>query len=250
VDLDGPRQIASVNEEPNLPGGRTGPIHLGIIMDGNRRWAAGRGLPNALGHVRGEVRLFEAIDAALAAGVPWVTVFAFSTENLSRNASEVGAILAIIRLAMRRNMRRLHRRGVQIRWLGSDVGMPADLVDELSAAQHLTADNDKMIFTICVNHGGRQHVVSAIRSLSHQIAARAITPDDVSVDSVRAHMQWSDLPDVDLLIRTSGEMRLSNFLLWHVGSAAVYFPPTLWPDFTDQDLVDIIEHYRLTSRPR
>jgi undecaprenyl diphosphate synthase len=230
--------------------GRSGPVHLGIIMDGNRRWAAGRGLPNALGHLRGEVRLFETIDAALAAGIPWVTVFAFSTENWSRNTSEVGAILAIIRLAMRRNRRRLHRRGVQIRWLGSDVGMPADLVDELSEAERLTAANDKMIFTICVNHGGRQHVASAIRTMSRQIAAQAMTPNDVSVATVQAHMQWPDLPDVDLLIRTSGEMRLSNFLLWNLGSAAVYFPATLWPDFTGRELMRIIEHYRLASAPR
>ena len=207
------------------------PRHVAIIMDGNGRWAEVRGLPRTKGHEAGERALFDVVEGALEAGISYLSVYAFSTENWARPADEVDFLLGFNRVLLRQRRDDLNERGVRIRRVGRRVPGPQDVLDEFDAAEAATAGNDRMELLVCFNYGGRAELEDA--------AAAGSIPENLYAPHV---------PDVDLLIRTSGERRLSNFLLWQSAYAELYFTETLWPDFDRHSLFAALEDYAARDR--
>lgn len=207
------------------------PRHVAIIMDGNGRWAEQRGLERTEGHEAGERALFDVVEGALEAGIRYLSVYAFSTENWSRPPSEVEFLLGFNRALLRQRREELHERGVRIRRIGRRERVPTDVLDEFDAAESLTAGNTRMDLLVCFNYGGRAELEDAAR-----------------VGPIAENLYAPDAPDVDLLIRTSGEQRLSNFLLWQCAYAELYFTETLWPDFDRHQLSRALEHYEDRDR--
>ena len=207
------------------------PAHVAIIMDGNGRWAEARGLPRTKGHEAGERALFDVVEGALEAGIRYLSVFAFSTENWSRPADEVEFLLGFNRTLLRERRDELHERGVRIRRIGRREQVPSDVLDEFDAAEALTTGNDRLDLLVCFNYGGRAELEDAAAS-----------------GSIPEHLYAPDAPDVDLLIRTSGEKRLSNFLLWQSAYSELYFTETLWPDFDRHALFEAVKDYAARTR--
>jgi undecaprenyl pyrophosphate synthase len=202
------------------------PRHIAIIMDGNGRWAERRGLERTKGHEAGERALFDVVEGALESGIRYMSVYAFSTENWSRPAEEVTFLLGFNRFLLHQRRDELDERGVRIRRIGRREGVPQDVLDEFDAAEKQTASNNRMDLLVCFNYGGRAELEDA--------ASAGAIPDNLYAP---------DAPDVDLLIRTSGERRLSNFLLWQSAYAELYFTETLWPDFDRSALHRALEEY-------
>jgi undecaprenyl diphosphate synthase len=207
------------------------PRHVAIIMDGNGRWAEQRGLQRSFGHEAGERALFDVVEGALEAGVRYLSVYAFSTENWNRPKGEVEFLLGFNRLLLRQRRDDMNERGVRIRRIGRRDPVPDDVLDEFTAAEELTAHNERLDLMVCFNYGGRAELEDA--------AAAGPIPDNLYAP---------DLPDVDLLIRTSGEMRVSNFLLWQSAYAELYFTDELWPDFDRHSLFAALEDYASRDR--
>ena len=202
------------------------PAHVAAIMDGNGRWAEAKGLPRTQGHEAGERALFDVVEGALEAGVRYLSAYAFSTENWSRPADEVDFLLNFNRRLLRERRDDMNERGVRIRRIGRRGGVPEDVLDEFDEAERVTATNDRLDLQVCFNYGGRAELEDA--------AAQGSIPENLYAP---------DLPEVDLLIRTSGEQRLSNFLLWQSAYAELYFTDTLWPDFDRHALFEAIRDY-------
>ena len=202
------------------------PRHVAIIMDGNGRWAEQRGLQRSFGHEAGERALFDVVEGALEAGVRFLSVYAFSTENWNRPKGEVEFLLGFNRLLLKQRRNDMNERGVRIRRIGRAEPVPQDVLDEFAAAEELTAGNTLLDLMVCFNYGGRAEL-----------------EDAAAAGSIPENLYAPDVPDVDLLIRTSGEMRLSNFLLWQSAYAELYFTDTLWPDFDRHSLFEALEDY-------
>ncbi len=202
------------------------PQHVAIIMDGNGRWAEARGLPRTKGHEAGERALFDVVEGALESGIRFLSVYAFSTENWARPADEVDFLLGFNRALLRQRRQELHERGVRIRRIGRREPVPQDVLDEFDEAETVTAGNDRMELHVCFNYGGRAEL-----------------EDAAAAGSIPEHLYAPHAPDVDLLIRTSGERRLSNFLLWQSAYAELYFTETLWPDFDRHSLFEALADY-------
>jgi undecaprenyl diphosphate synthase len=207
------------------------PRHVAIIMDGNGRWAASRDLPRSEGHAAGERALWDVVHGALEAGVRYLSVFAFSTENWARPPDEVDFLMNFNRELLRARRDELHGLGVRIRRLGRRDGVPEEVLDEFDEAEAMTKGNDRMELLICFNYG-----------------SRAELEDAAAAGSIQEHLYAPDVPDVDLLIRTSGEHRLSNFLLWQSAYAELYFTDKLWPDFDRHALLDSLKDYAARDR--
>jgi len=216
------------------------PRHVACVMDGNGRWAAQRSLPRTAGHEAAESAVMDVIEAARSSGVTWLSLYAFSTENWRRPAGEVDILMRLIRRAIRKHAPALHARGVRCRFLGmTDPRIPAPLVQDITDLMTLTRDNTRMTLTVAFDHGGRRDIVEAARSL-----IRSATPaDQVTEASFAEHLPYSDTPDVDLVIRTSGEQRISNFMLWQVAYAEWIFPQVLWPDFRAAHFWECLDAY-------
>jgi undecaprenyl pyrophosphate synthase len=207
------------------------PRHVAMIMDGNGRWAEARGWERTRGHEAGERALFDVVEGALEASIRYLSIYAFSTENWARPADEVSFLLTFNRLLLRQRSHELDERGVRIRRIGQREGVPADVLDEFDAAEALTSGNDRMDLMVCFNYGGRAELEDAAKA-----------------GSIPANLYAPDVGDVDLLIRTSGEKRLSNFLLWQAAYAELYFTDTLWPDFDRYALFEAIREYAARRR--
>ncbi|HEV2108816.1 MAG TPA: isoprenyl transferase [Thermomicrobiales bacterium] len=220
------------------------PAHVAIIMDGNGRWAAQRGLPRLQGHERGTDNIRRITRAAGDFGIKYLTLWAFSTENWRRPSDEVEGILRILGEVLDREVDELHRQGAQLRHIGSLAELPDQTRRAVLDAIDLTRHNDRLVLTLAFNYGGRQEILSAVRSL----VASNIAPDDVTEEHVRQHLFTHDLPDPDLVIRTSGEHRMSNFLLWQAAYAELLFSPVLWPDFGPDDLQAAVIDYARRER--
>ncbi|MDO5720966.1 MAG: polyprenyl diphosphate synthase [Actinomycetaceae bacterium] len=214
------------------------PNHVGIIMDGNGRWANARGLTRTAGHQAGEVALMDTLAGAVEAGVKNVTVYAFSTENWKRSPAEVRFLMGYSRDVLRRRRDELHSWGVRVQWWGRRARLWKSVISELETARELTAGNQKMNFTMAINYGGRAEIVDAARSLAAQAAAGKISAQSISERSFSAHLYGPKSPDVDLLIRTGGEQRISNFLLWQCAYAEFAFNPLPWPEYNREALWD------------
>jgi undecaprenyl diphosphate synthase len=223
--------ISSRDGVPRLLDVGTVPDHVAVIMDGNRRWAAQRGLPTARGHRAGEWAVARTVHAALRLGVRHLTVYAFSTENWSRSPDELAALFETMTGAIARCAEWLHERGVRIRWCGRRDRLDESLVAPLALVESMTSNNTALALTLCVDYGGRDELAAAARALAAEAVAGTIRPTEIGPDDLARHLYVPELPDVDLLIRTSGEQRISNFLPWQLAYAELVFDPTPWPDY-------------------
>lgn len=210
------------------------PVHVAIIMDGNRRWARARGMPGVVGHRRGADSVRRAIRAAVREGVRYLTLFAFSSENWRRPAFEVGELMNLLRYYLRKELSELHKEGVRVRVIGERARLADDIRVLLSEAETLTAGNRRLDLVLALNYGARWEITEAVRQLVTAAKAGHLDETAVDEDLITRHLSTADIPDPDLLIRTSGEQRISNFLLWQLAYTEIVFLDVAWPDFDEQ----------------
>ncbi len=227
---------------------RRTPAHVAIIMDGNGRWATDRGWPRLVGHRRGAERVRAIVEAAPKLGIRYLTVYAFSTENWKRSTEEVIGLMSIFARYIESEAERLARHGVRLRFIGGRERLDQRLQALMAGIEARTAENDALHLTVAINYGGRDEIARAARRLARDVAAGRIAPEEVGEAALDARLDTADLPDPDLVIRTSGETRTSNFLPWQSAYAEYEFTPTLWPDFTPAELGAIIDRYAARER--
>ena len=221
------------------------PRHVAAVMDGNGRWAQQRGLKRTDGHAAGETALFDTVDGAIDLGLDWFTVYAFSTENWKRPPDEVRYLMGFNKGILERHAEDLHERNVRIRFAGRrDWRVPRGVLGRMDWATELTERNTGMTLTIAFNYGGRAEIVDAMRA----IAAEGISPEKIDEKAIRRHLYDPEMPDPDLMIRTSGEYRISNFLLWEIAYSELVFTDVLWPDFRREHLFDAVREYQARER--
>jgi undecaprenyl diphosphate synthase len=221
------------------------PTHVGCVMDGNGRWAAQRGLPRTEGHAAGEAALLDTVNGALDIGIRWLTMYAFSTENWRRPRDEVRYLMGFNESLLVRRRDELHDKGVRIRFAGRrDWRVPRRVLRRMDESVALTQANRRMTLTMAFNYGGRAEIVDAVRAL----VARGVSADKIDERAIRAHLYYPDLPDPDLVIRTSGEYRISNFLLWQLAYSELVFSDVLWPDFRRQHLFEAVAEFQRRER--
>ena len=224
------------------------PRHVAIIMDGNGRWAAARGLPRVEGHRRGVEALRKTVRAAGEIGIACLTIFSFSSENWQRPASEVRDLMGLLRIFIRKDLAELHANGVCVRVIGERDNLDPDIRRLLEEAEELTRRNDSLTLVVAFNYGARDEIARAVRRIAQDVASGAVKPEAVTEDMIGRHLDAPDLSDPDLIIRTSGEQRLSNFLLWQAAYSELVFSPVYWPDFDRATLEAAIEEYRRRER--
>jgi undecaprenyl diphosphate synthase len=224
------------------------PVHVAIIMDGNGRWALNRGWPRLVGHRRGAERVRQIVQACPELGVKHLTVYAFSTENWKRSTEEVIGLMRLFRRYIEREADELSARGVRVRFIGDRTPLEAHLCRLMDGIEARTRDNDLLHLTIAINYGGRNEIARAARAMAASATRGDISVDEVDEVMVGRFLDTADLPDPDLVIRTSGETRISNYLLWQSAYAEYEFTPTLWPDFTAREFADILLRYSVRER--
>jgi undecaprenyl diphosphate synthase len=224
------------------------PRHVAIIMDGNGRWAAARGLPRGEGHRRGVEALRRTIRAAGDMGIRYITIFSFSAENWSRPPAEVRELMGLLRRFIRNDLAELHRSGVRVRIIGERAGLDPDIGRLLIEAEELTQRNDGLTLVVAFNYGSRQEIARAAQRIAEEVAHGRLAPADVNLDTVGRFLDAPDVPEPDLIIRTSGEQRLSNFLLWQSAYSELVFVPVYWPDFDRAALEAAIREFRQRER--
>jgi undecaprenyl diphosphate synthase len=225
------------------------PAHVAIVMDGNGRWAAQRGLPRSKGHEAGERALYDVVEGALDAGIRYLTVYAFSTENWRRPRSEVRFLMDFNRTLIRRRRDELHERGVRIVFTGRrDWRLPGSVRREMEAAEAMTRGNRRMVLNIALNYGGRAEVVDAVKRLLAEHDAGRLRGERIVEASISRRLYHPEIPDPDLFIRTSGEMRVSNFLIWEAAYSELWFTPVLWPDFNREHLFEAVRDFQKRDR--
>jgi undecaprenyl diphosphate synthase len=224
------------------------PRHIAIVMDGNGRWAGQRGLPRTVGHAQGEHSLFDVVEGAIEIGVKAISAYAFSTENWRRSPDEVRFLMGFNRDVIRRRRDEMHQLGVRVRWAGRTPRLWRSVIKELRVAEELTRHNDVLTLTMCVNYGGRAELADAARSIAREVAAGRLDPDKVDEQTFANHLYVPELADADMVWRTSGEQRLSNFMLWQAAYSELVFTDVLWPDVDRRDLWAAIETYARRDR--
>ncbi|MFT4147991.1 MAG: isoprenyl transferase [Micrococcaceae bacterium] len=224
------------------------PQHVAIVMDGNGRWANERGLPRIEGHKAGEPALLDVVAGCIEIGVKYVTVYAFSTENWKRSPDEVRFLMGFNRDVLRRQRDTMNEWGVRVRWSGRKPKLWRSVMKELIEAEELTKNNDVCHLTMCVNYGGRAEIADAVTAIAEEVLAGKIKPRGITENTIQKHLDEPDLPDVDLFLRTSGEQRLSNFMLWQSAYAEMVFMDVLWPDVSRTTLWEAIEIYAQRDR--
>jgi len=220
------------------------PIHLGLILDGNRRWAKTNGHSTAEGHRQGYENLKTVAKAALKYGVRYVSAYVFSTENWQRDRKEVADIMKLLRWVLKHEAKEFHKEGIRLRVVGSKAKLGAALVTAIHDAEKMTKDNTRGTILLCLDYGGQQEIVDAVKI----IARNGTKPEDITADMIAQHLYAPDIPAPDLIIRTSGEQRLSNFLLWESAYAELMFNKKMWPEFSEQDLMKAINKYSRLKR--
>ena len=214
----------------------TPPTHVAIIMDGNGRWASLRGMPRAMGHESGAEAVRRAVEAAGECGVGYLTLFGFSSENWSRPKQEIGDLMGLLRLYLRSEIVELHKKNVRLVMIGDRNRFASDIIDLIEEAEHTTVGNTGLTLILALSYGGRQEIAAAIQAIAQDAAASQLDPAEIDENTVRRYLFTADIPDPDLLIRTSGEQRISNFLLWQLAYTEFVFLDTFWPDFSKDDL--------------
>jgi undecaprenyl diphosphate synthase len=238
VAANAPRDAASFDAPP----------HVAIIMDGNGRWAAARGLPRREGHRRGVEALRRTVRAAGEIGIRVLTIFSFSSENWSRPASEINELMGLLRRFIRNDLADLHSNNVRVRVIGEREGLDPEILSLLNDAEGLTRDNTGLILVVAFNYGARQEIARAAQRLALAVKQGEITPEELTADLIGRNLDTPDIPDPDLIIRTSGEQRLSNFLLWQAAYSELVFLPIYWPDFDRAALENALAEYRRRER--
>jgi len=231
-----------------LEGGGKVPRHVAIIMDGNGRWAKQRGLPRVAGHKAGAEAVRRAMQSAVDHGVEVLTLYAFSSENWRRSAEEIADLTGLMRFYLERELATLNKEGVRLKLIGDYSAFGADLVSRLERAVEHTAKNQRLTLVVALNYGSRAEIAAAAQKLAAKAAAGEIDANAIDEAAVAAELQTHGLPELDLLIRTSGEVRLSNFLLWQAAYAELLFVDTLWPDFGEQDFIDALSTFAARNR--
>jgi undecaprenyl diphosphate synthase len=224
------------------------PRHVAIIMDGNGRWAAARGLPRVEGHRRGVEALRRTVRAAGDLGISYLTIFSFSSENWARPPSEITDLMGLLRRFIRKDLAELHNSNVRVRIIGERADLDRDICLLLQEAEDLTRNNDGLTLVVAFNYGARQEIARAARQLAIDVAEGRLSADDITPERLGGHLHAPDIPDPDVIIRTSGEQRLSNFLLWQAAYSELVFVPINWPDFDRATLEGAIEEYRRRER--
>ncbi len=224
------------------------PAHIAIIMDGNGRWAKARGLPRAAGHRQGVEAVRRAVRAAADQGIDWLTLFAFSSENWTRPAEEVSDLMGLLKLFIRRDLAELHDSGVRVRIIGDRANLKKDIKALLEEAEALTRANTRLNLVIAFNYGARDEIVRVARQLAADAVAGNLRPQDIGGDTISARLDTAGIPDPDLIIRTSGEMRLSNFLLWQAAYAEFVFLDCFWPEFSAEHLAEAVAIFKMRDR--
>ena len=246
-----PKLSLALDEAPQVPrrpGDAGPPAHVAIIMDGNRRWAEARGLPVALGHKAGAEAVRRTIEACIREGVGWLTLFAFSSENWLRPAEEVRALTGLLRLYLRAEVATLAKEGIRLRVIGDRARFGADTMREIERAEALTASGIRLNLTVALSYGGRAEIVAAARAVAAAAANGTLDPDSIDEANFGARLFTAAMPDPDLIIRTSGEQRLSNFLLWQAAYAEFVFQDVLWPDYGAEPLAAAIREFGRRER--
>ena len=224
------------------------PRHVAMVMDGNGRWAKARGLPRTVGHERGEHSLFDVVEGAIEIGVQWLSAYAFSTENWKRSPDEVRFLMGFNRDVIRRRRDEMHAMGVRVRWAGRRPRLWRSVIEELEIAEEMTKHNRVLTLTMCVNYGGRAEIADAAAALARAAMAGDVDPAKVNEKVFARFLDEPGMPDVDLFVRSSGEQRISNFLLWQTAYAEMVFQDTLWPDYDRRTLWAAIEEYARRDR--
>lgn len=224
------------------------PQHIAIIMDGNGRWAQERGLPRTAGHTRGAEAVREAVTGALELGVPYLTLFGFSLENWKRPSTEVGDLMRLLQHYLKREMRQLFEKGVRVRFIGDRALLPDSIVGTIENAEETTRGNSRLHLTIALSYGSRQEILSAVRDIAQDVRDGRVDPDSISEETVAGRLFTHELPDPDLIIRTSGEQRVSNFLLWQLAYSEMLFVDTYWPDFKKESLQSAVDEFNRRER--
>lgn len=224
------------------------PLHVAIIMDGNGRWAQRRGLPRIVGHKRGAEALRETLIAAKEFGITYLTVFGFSSENWRRPPDEINELMGLLCLYLRKELAELHKNNVCMRVIGERERLDDDIVRLIENAENQTRDNTGLYFTLALSYGSRSEIVGAVRAIASEVAAGDRAVSDITEENFSTYLTTAGLPDPDLVIRTSGEMRLSNFLLWQSAYSEMFFTDKLWPDFGKQDLLEAISEFQRRER--
>ncbi len=246
-DVRPPDPHPSGARPPALPAG-TVPGPVAIIMDGNGRWAKQRGLPRTAGHTEGESSLFDVVEGAIEIGVKAISAYAFSTENWTRSPDEVRFLMGFNRDVIRRRRDEMNEMGVRVRWAGRQPRLWKSVIRELQVAEELTAGNDVLTLTMCVNYGGRSELADAARGIARDVAAGKLRPDRVDERTFARYLYVPELSEADMVWRTSGEQRLSNFVLWQAAYSEMVFTDVLWPDVDRRDLWRAIETYASRNR--
>ena len=224
------------------------PNHVAIILDGNGRWAKAKGLPRNYGHVQGAKTVEEICEVAYKMGIQYLTVYAFSTENWNRPQDEVDALMKLLRNYMKNCLKTAEKNRMCVRVLGDKTRLDEDIRTRIEELEEATKNNDGLHFQIAINYGGRDELVRAAKKLAESIARGELAPEDINEASVNSFLDTAGIPDPDLLIRTSGELRLSNYLLWQLAYSELYVTDCLWPDFNKEELLEAIRHYSRRDR--
>ncbi|MBT3702517.1 MAG: isoprenyl transferase [Alphaproteobacteria bacterium] len=224
------------------------PVHVAIIMDGNGRWAKARGLPRVAGHQRGAEAVRTTVESCKSIGIKYLTLYAFSSENWKRPATEVDDLMGLLRHYLSREINQLNKSGVRLRCIGERQGLAPDIIRLIDEAESKTGGNTGLTLQIAVNYGGQNEILNACRSIASEVADGKLSIDEIDDEAFADHLHTAGVPDPDLLIRTSGEKRLSNFLLWQAAYAELVFVDTLWPDFTKDELLRVIDEFHSRDR--
>ncbi len=222
--------------------------HLAIIMDGNGRWAKKRGLPRSAGHKKGAETVKDIVRAAGDMGIKYLTLYAFSTENWQRDPEEVKGLMGLLREYLKSELKEIQENGVRIMFIGERQMLDADIAEQMSKIEKDTADNDKMTLCIALSYGSRQEIVAAVQKIALLAKKGDISTNDIDIKMFSDMLYTKDIPDPDLLIRTSGEQRISNYLLWQIAYSELFFTPTLWPDFSKEELAGIVDNFNRRER--
>jgi len=233
---------------PSLSDTLTPPAHVGIIMDGNGRWAQSRGMPRIAGHRKGAESVRIAVSTAVQLGIQYLTLYGFSMENWKRPMAEVTALMGLLRLYLRQEVDELNEKGVRIRFIGERKRLAPDIVNLIKEAEKRTETNTALNLVVALSYGARQEITAAARKLAQKVLAGELALDDIDETLMSQNLATAGIPDLDLVIRTSGEKRVSNFLLWQLAYAELIFTDTLWPDFSSRDLAEAVNEFHRRER--
>lgn len=234
---------SSMQQDSEFPTTTGTPRHVAIIMDGNGRWAQKRGLPRIAGHKSGVEAVRSVIQTCVKKGIDVVTLFAFSSENWRRPKKEVGLLMELFLTALQREVKKLHKNGVQLRIVGDISAFDQKIQTRIKKSEELTKDNTRLVLNIAANYGGQWDITQAVKSLAVQVESGALQAEDITQELITQNLTMHDLPDPDLFIRTGGEQRISNFLIWQLAYSELYFTDTLWPDFNEQAFEDALSSF-------